>query len=380
MRSFAPILFRKTAFLLLIAIGTAFILPSVITFFMANFVINGMILGVFCLSVLFSYQFLFKLQKEVNWITQFQNNRQFVETTEPPKLLSPLANLMKDGKNRKVPSNLIRPILESIQDRFQESRDVAKYLIGSLVFLGLVGTFWGLLQTVGSIGNVIQQLNVSENSNFNQVFQNLQAGLQVPVSGMAIAFSSSLFGLTGSLLLGFLELQNNQGQNQFYNDLEDWLTERSQLSSTALPQTNPDQKSIPGYVTGLLEQTADQIYELQSAIKTTQSNQDQLHKEVHNLASQLLLLTDQIRAQEKTYQQMAESQLQFPHLFEELLKTMQSIRSTETSSADGHYKRLESSFLKLIEESKKTREEIGKNLHNEIKLLVRSMDTVDEKA
>jgi biopolymer transport protein ExbB/TolQ len=134
-----------------------------------------------------------------------------------------MASMLRERTGRMaISSATMRSILDSIGTRLDESRDIARYLTGLLVFLGLLGTFWGLLETVGSIGKVIQSLEVS--SEASATFENLKNGLAAPLGGMGIAFSSSLFGLAGSLILGFLDLQAGQAQNRFYTDLEDWLS------------------------------------------------------------------------------------------------------------------------------------------------------------
>jgi hypothetical protein len=147
-----------------------------------------------------------------------------VEADRAPVLLAPMATLLGDRIGRMaISTQTMRSILDSIQMRLDEDRDLGRYLTSLLIFLGLLGTFWGLLQTVAAVANTIQSLDVSS-SNTGVIFEDLKAGLAAPLTGMGIAFSSSLFGLAGSLILGFLDLQAGQGQNMFYNDLEDWLS------------------------------------------------------------------------------------------------------------------------------------------------------------
>src|SRR5690606_4518129 len=148
--------------------------------------------------------------------------------------------------------------------RLDESRDLSRYMVGLLIFLGLLGTFWGLIQTIDSVGKVIANLSFAS-GDLGTVFQELQAGLESPLSGMGTAFSSSLFGLSGSLILGFLDLQAGQAQNRFYNELEDWLSSITRLGSAG--PVSDGEASVPAYVQALLEQSADTLDRLQRTIE-----------------------------------------------------------------------------------------------------------------
>jgi hypothetical protein len=124
----------------------------------------------------------------------------------------------------------MRSILDSIASRLDESRETTRYLVGLLIFLGLLGTFWGLLLTTSSVGQTISALN-TEGKDTATVFQELKTGLEAPLRGMGTAFSASLFGLAGSLILGFLDLQAGQAQTRFYNELEEWLSGITELQA-----------------------------------------------------------------------------------------------------------------------------------------------------
>ena len=165
-----------------------------------------------------------RLFPEVRWVNSFRRGDPGLAVNRPPVLLAPMATLLGGDRvgRMAITQQTMRGILDSIGTRLDESREIARYLTGLLVFLGLLGTFWGLLETIGSIGQVIQSLEVGADS--GRIFEDLKAGLAAPLGGMGIAFSSSLFGLAGSLILGFLDLQAGQAQNRFYTDLEDWLS------------------------------------------------------------------------------------------------------------------------------------------------------------
>ena len=216
-------LFRILVFLVLAGLVTALLYRQIYTAFLANPLLNGIIFGVLLIGIILAIRQVMRLFPEVEWVNGFRLADPGLAVDRAPVLLAPMASLLRDRMGRMAISQLtMRGLLESIGTRLDESRDVGRYLTGLLVFLGLLGTFWGLLETVGSIGKVISSLDASGDS--GRVFDDLKTGLSAPLAGMGIAFSSSLFGLAGSLVLGFLDLQASQAQNRFYTDLEDWLS------------------------------------------------------------------------------------------------------------------------------------------------------------
>jgi methyl-accepting chemotaxis protein len=199
------------------------------TFFVTNPGLNGLIFGVLLVGILLAFGQVLRLLPEIRWVNSFRDGERD-GTTRPPVLLAPMRALIGRRQSMALTTTSTRSILDSIATRLDESRDISRYLIGLLVFLGLLGTFWGLLETVGSIGQTIQSLDPSSGST-TDVLDSLKAGLQAPLSGMGTAFSSSLFGLSGSLILGFLDLQAGRAQNRFYTELENWLSSVTDLGS-----------------------------------------------------------------------------------------------------------------------------------------------------
>jgi hypothetical protein len=182
-------------------------------------VLNGLIFFALALGIAFAMRQVLRLVPEVRWVNATRMRDPGLELRDQPVLLAPMAALLGDKVGVRVISPAtLRSILESIGMRLDEQRETLRYLTGLLVFLGLLGTFWGL---VGSVGKVIGAMQVG--SNAGAMFDDLKVGLAAPLAGMGISFSSSLFGLAGSLILGFLDLQAGQAQNRFYNELEDWL-------------------------------------------------------------------------------------------------------------------------------------------------------------
>ena len=221
---------RMTMFLAAALVGIFFIFPMLREAFLANPALNGMILGALVIGIVFIFRMVLMLNPEVAWIESY---RQGSPSTKPPRLLGPMATMIGENSEKLSLSTLsLRSLLDSISARLDESRDISRYLIGLLIFLGLLGTFWGLLETVSSVGGVIASLEMPS-AGLNTAFRDLKSGLEAPLSGMGTAFSSSLFGLAGSLVLGFLDLQAGQAQNRFYNELEEWLASQTHLSSGA---------------------------------------------------------------------------------------------------------------------------------------------------
>jgi hypothetical protein len=214
--------FRMLVFLILLGL-LAFILNKPIQqAFMANPGLNGLIIGVLLIGIIFSFRQVLRLFPEIAWVNGFRVGDPG-HARRPPVLLAPMAAILGDRGGRiAISPQIMRSLLDSIATRLDEARDTSRYMTGLLVFLGLLGTFWGLIETVGSVGTVIQSLKVGGDA--ASMFDSLRDGLAAPLGGMGISFSSSLFGLAGSLVLGFLDLQSSQAQNRFYIDLEDWLS------------------------------------------------------------------------------------------------------------------------------------------------------------
>ena len=198
--------------------------------FLANWVFNSLIMGVLLVGIGITVRQVLVLERELNWIRMFRTGQTGISLAEEPRLLRPLAHHLSGRvKDRFRMSALsLRTVLDGIRARLDESREISRYMIGLLVFLGLLGTFWGLLGTIFSVGNIIGALEVG-NADLVTVFDRLKTDLRQPLEGMGTAFSSSLFGLGGSLVLGFMDLQAGHAQNRFFNGLEEWLSRLTRL-------------------------------------------------------------------------------------------------------------------------------------------------------
>ena len=214
-------LVRMIVFLVLIGFVALILQRQIMTAFMANPGLNGLILGVLFIGIVLALRQVALLFPEIRWVNALHEAER--GTAREPVLLAPVSLILGQGLARRAISALtLRAVLDSIGTRLDESREIARYLTGLLVFLGQLGTFWGLLETVGSIGNVIKSMQTGADAAV--MFDDLKNGLAAPIAGMAVSFTSSLFGLAGSLVLGFLDLQAGQAQNRFFTELEDSLS------------------------------------------------------------------------------------------------------------------------------------------------------------
>jgi hypothetical protein len=215
-------LVRMMLFLVLGALIFVVLYRQIWAAFLANPFLNGLILLVLLIGIVFAFRQVLRLFPEVAWVNSFRLADPGLAVERSPTLLAPMQAILRDRMGRMAMSpQTMRGIMDSIAIRLDEARDISRYMTGLLIFLGLLGTFWGLIETVTSVRTVIEGLKVGGDA--GQMFDALKEGLGAPLGGMGISFSSSLFGLAGSLILGFLDLQTSQAQNRFYTDLEDWL-------------------------------------------------------------------------------------------------------------------------------------------------------------
>ena len=216
-------LVRMLVFLVLCGLVGVVLYKQIITAFFANPGLNALIGGVLFIGIILSFRQVIRLYPEVSWVNNFRISDPGLAIDKRPTLLAPMAAILGGERSGRmsISQQTMRHLLDSIATRLDEARDISRYMTGLLVFLGLLGTFWGLIETVGSVGKVIEGLKVGGDS--GSLFDTLKEGLAAPLAGMGISFSSSLFGLAGSLILGFLDLQSSGAQNRFYTDLEDWL-------------------------------------------------------------------------------------------------------------------------------------------------------------
>lgn len=337
--------------------------------FMANAPLNGLIVGVLVIGIIYNFRQVLMLYPEVAWIEEFQQNGTPLSEPQPPKLLAPMATMVGDHKDRLSLSTLaMRSLLDGIVSRLDESRDISRYTVGLLIFLGLLGTFWGLLETVASISNVIGGLKV-ESGDSIAVFDDLKKGLKAPMAGMGTAFSTSLFGLGGSLVLGFLDLQANQAQNRFYNELEEWLSTVTRLATSSL--LGESDQPIPAYVQALLEQTAESLENLQQTITRGEESRISVNSNIIALGNKLETLTDHMRTEQTLMKSLTETQMEMKPILAKIAEGSTAAGMDESTRS--HIRNLDVYLTRLTEELSSGRKELVQQLRSEIKLLARTI-------
>ncbi|MSO93225.1 MAG: flagellar motor protein MotA [Rhodospirillales bacterium] len=373
-------LIRMIVFLIAVLLLTAILFRPLAVAFMTNPPLNGFILGVFLLGILYNFRQVAMLYPEVGWIENFRQRRGIISQRRPPKLLSPMATMLGERQDRlSLSATSMRSLLDGISSRLDESRDMSRYMIGLLIFLGLLGTFWGLMQTVSSIREVIGGLTMG-GGDVAMIFQNMKRGLELPLGGMGTAFTSSLFGLGGSLVLGFLDLQAGQAQNRFFNDLEEWLSSLTRLSSGSL--SGDGDQTVPAYVQALLEQTADSLENLQRTIIKGEENHIEVNNSLRGLGEKLGILTDHMRTEQTVMRSLAETQVELKPVLVQIadmrLPNAQQSGMDETTRA--HIRNLDMQLARLVEELRAGRQDLVQNMRSEIKLLARTMAALAESA
>ena len=377
-------LFRMIVFLLIVAGACAALYPRLHEAFAANAVLNGLILGVLLLGVVYIFRQVIVLKPEVDWL---QNLRQessggviFADALSgqrPPRLLAPMATMLGERRGRISLSTMsMRTLLDGIQSRIQESHEISRYLIGLLIFLGLLGTFWGLLETVKGVSDTIAGLGETA-TDPAVLFDNFMDGLKDPVSGMGTAFSSSLFGLAGSLVLGFLELQAGQAHNRFVNDLEEWLSGVTKLTGGG--PIGDGEGSVPAYIQALLEKTADSLDQLQHTISRGEGERNMVNTNLGTLTERLSTMTDQMRAEQSVLLRLAEMQAQMKPVFTRLAEVDFSAGGMDESTR-GHIRNLDVRLEHMATEMASGRDYAVQELRGEIRLLTRTIAAMAEEA
>lgn len=377
-------IFRMSLFLLIVTVACAALLPQLKDAFLANAALNGLIVGVLFLGIAYIFRQVIMLRPEVDWLEHLRRETTggvvfpgALSEASPPRLLGPMATMLGERHGRISLSTLsMRTLLDGLQSRIEESHDISRYLIGLLIFLGLLGTFWGLLGTVSAVGATIAGLSGSAGDPA-ALFKELKQGLNTPLAGMGTAFSSSLLGLAGSLVLGFLELQAGQAHNRFVNDLEEWLSGVTRLSSAG--SVGDGEQSMPAYIQALLEKTADSLDQLQSTIARGEGERNTVNQNLLTLTERIGLLTDQMHAEQGVMMRLAESQAQMKNLFANL-----SEREPQSNGVDeatrGHIRNLDVRVEHLINELNAGRDYAVQEIRGEIRLLTRTIAAMAEEA
>src|SRR6516225_7368231 len=290
-------LFRMLVFLVLCGLIAFVLQKQILNAFNANPWLNGLIVLVLLIGIVLSFARVIRLFPEVSWVNSYRR-ADLLRTARAPTLLAPMAAILGSDRAGRlaISAQTMRAFLDSLANRLDEARDISRYLTGLLVFLGLLGTFWGLIETVSSVGTIINNLNVGGDA--DSVFNTLKEGLAAPLGGMGISFSSSLFGLAGSLILGFLDLQTSQAQNRFYTNLEDWLA--TTVEETGAVGVSAGSGPLPASITEAIERLRYSVNEAGSGKATTAA--------MANLAEAIQGLVQHMRAEQQMIRDWADAQ------------------------------------------------------------------------
>lgn len=368
-------LLRMFLFMAAVAVVAGVLWLPLMNAFLANAALNGVILGVLAIGIGFMLRHVLRLAPEVNWIEAYRTQASGVSVQTPPTLLAPVATLLGDrqkGGRQSLSALSLRSLLDSISVRLEESRDIARYLIGLLIFLGLLGTFWGLLLTIGAVGDVIGDLSI-EGEDLGAVFADLKAGLESPLDGMGTAFSSSLFGLAGSLVLGFLDLQLGQAQNRFYNELEEWLAGLTRLSGGNLALDG--EHSATAFQQALMEQTAESLDKLQRIMAHGEDDRRAANNALLSLVDKLNDLSDKLDGDRDIMRRFASTQDELRPVLNRLADSTGGGRDEIVRS---HLRNIEAYMARLLEDSAAGRAQMTEELRGEVRLVARTIAALAE--
>lgn len=276
-------LLRIIFFLSIISTLLFYQLENLTNFYLTNQTLNSLIIFIILIGIVYILKQLFNIKNELIWLNNASKSSSSGSklSAKSPMLLKYLDNYLKEHSGKFIFSQTsMKTVMESLEGRLIETREITRYMIGLSIFLGLLGTFWGLLETINSVGITVKSLDFSENT--QKLFKVLKQGLEEPLSGMGTAFSSSLFGLGGSLILGFLDLQSNQAQNRFYNEVEEKLSEKTKFSLMNMDEN--DKKNLaPAYIESLIEVTTENLKKSTAVIEKQNSHQESISKSIHEI-------------------------------------------------------------------------------------------------
>ena len=365
---------RMGLFLLLVLGVVGLLIQALSSAFMSNAALNGVIVGVLLIGIVHAFRTVTMLRAEVTWIENFRHDSIARSSGEMPRLLAPMATMLGERTGQLSLSTIaLKTLLDGIAARLDESREISRYMIGLLVFLGLLGTFWGLLETVKSVSGVIAELEIT-GGEMNTAFADLKSGLTAPMAGMGTAFSSSLFGLAGSLVLGFLELQAGQAQNRFYNELEEWLSSLTRLGSGGVGSESD--QSVPAFIQALLEQMADGLEGLQRTLARGEENRIDYNRLLFELTEKIGALTEQMSSEQTLLLKFGETQAALEPVLTRLADSSNEHGSDQETLA--HLRIIETYLARIHDDASTGRTESVQEIRSEIRLLARTIAALAE--
>lgn len=334
--------------------------PTLKEIFFHNIILNSVISGVLILGVMVNFFNLYSLRKDVGWLDAYDHGREDFPDAPKPQSLSPIAIVMKNTKDGAyLSSTAVRSLLMSIETRLSSQRELSRYITGILIFLGLLGTFWGLSKTIGAVAAVVSHLQVS-GQDVASAFQNLKNGIQSPLSGMGVAFSSSLLGLSGSLLIGALDLQIQSAYKTFYEQIEDRLTACIRTFSQEIDAP----AGGPAYTQGLLEQAVESMVQLQVIIKNNEQKYGKLFEHVKDLSESI----SKVQSQQEKYVSDVSN-----------IISSQQITNQEMIKSVSHLKNIDSNINNIIDEMNSSQSNIREEIRNETRLVARTISSLGKQ-
>jgi methyl-accepting chemotaxis protein len=368
-------LIRMGMFLLAVLLVAALLSPVLLIAFDNNPLLNSFILLVLLVGIGWNLRQVLRLSPEVTWLETYQTAGAQAASLPSPQLLAPMANMLagrethsrSDRVRFTLSTTAMRSLLDGIASRLDESRELSRYMTGLLIFLGLLGTFWGLLKTVGAVSDVIASMSVGS-GDLNALFEQLKSGLAKPLAGMGTAFSASMFGLAGALVLGFLDLTAGQAQNRFFNELEEWLAGLTRLSSGALAEGDA---SVPVYVQALLEQTAENMENLQHILSRGEDSRAQANQAVLALTEHIATLSDAMRTSQHLMLRIAEAQAALAPALQRLAEQRRDAGFDDAARA--HLRNIELYLQRLLADAEQGRAQATAELRNDLRILTRTV-------
>jgi hypothetical protein len=359
-------LIRMAVFLALVAVAVGVLSPTLWGVFWHNPGLNGLILLVLATGIAWNLRQVLRLAPEVAWLEHYRAGPDRLSAAPEARLLAPMARMLRPRHDESewpaqrrltLSAGAMRSLLDSLASRLDESRELSRYMTGLLIFLGLLGTFWGLLKTIGAVADVIGAMTVGS-GDVTAMFDNLKAGLALPLQGMGTAFSASLFGLAGALILGFLDLTAGQAQNRFFNELEEWLAGLTRLSSGALAE---GEGSVPVYVQALLEQTAENMESLRRVLLRGEEGRAHAQQAMITLNERIGALTDAVRGSQQLMQRLAEAS------------------ASGDEVAQTHLRNIDLCLQRMAAEAEQGRAETTSDLRSDLRILTRTVAALSEE-
>jgi biopolymer transport protein ExbB/TolQ len=342
--------------------------------FLANSALNSVILAILVFGIFVAFIQISRLQASIGWLSDFRANR---DSRAPlPTVLTPLTPALgKPGEVHHLPMSSMRAMLDSVYSRLDEGRETSRYLMNTLILLGLLGTFWGLLQTVSGIGSVIGDLNVGD-GDLKLVFDTFKEGLRTPLVGMGISFSASLFGLASSLVLGFYDLTTGRVQNRFCEELEDWLTTPQDAKVAEL---SPVATSVtpPRYQDAFIQNLSDQLERLQKIFRQQEQSRESERASVRALSEGVSALDDHLKSQQHVLVKLAEIQAQVSPV---LSRLNDKLGSASQETIEAHTRRIDLNLKEIGEQVSRSADTVASELREELKIIAKILASEEAKS